>query len=66
GDRWRQNIRKFGLYWRLLASYGDHVALTSPGDLWRPQERRQAPYGDQHAEQSVVWRFRSKTPPKFP
>ncbi|MCI81194.1 hypothetical protein A2U01_0102466, partial [Trifolium medium] len=32
GDRWRQNIRKFGLYWRLLESSGDHVALTSPGD----------------------------------
>ncbi|MCI41772.1 hypothetical protein A2U01_0063006, partial [Trifolium medium] len=32
----------FGLLWRHLATTDDHLATTSPGDLWRPQERRLA------------------------
>ncbi|MCI96918.1 hypothetical protein A2U01_0118218, partial [Trifolium medium] len=28
-----------------LATTGDYLATTSPGDLWRPQERYQAPSG---------------------
>ncbi|MCI45693.1 hypothetical protein A2U01_0066932, partial [Trifolium medium] len=36
-----------------LATAGDFLATTSPGAIWRPQERHQAPSGDKHAEQGI-------------
>ncbi|MCI59169.1 hypothetical protein A2U01_0080424, partial [Trifolium medium] len=61
-DQATKSLPSTGDYWRQLATSSPPPRPATSGDH---KKWCQAPSGERHAEQSVLWWFKSKTTPKL-